>query len=242
VTVPILRSYQRAALVAARASVDDGKRCPLVVSPTGSGKSTMAAMIVRSATKRERRCVWLAHRRELRDQAVETLDRCEVDAGHSGQGRHKLAQVVSTQGALVREEMPEADVVIVDEAHHYAADEWSRLLLAYPTQNIYGFTATPERPDGRGMGHMFDSLVVVAQPRELVEAGHLVDCGPENIYRPAQLQEPGFLTCSPLDAYKAHGEGGRNVVFAASIEQACTFAADFKKAGYRRRDRPRQAE
>jgi superfamily II DNA or RNA helicase len=135
---------------------------------------------------------------------------------------------VSTQGATSCDEVPEADVVFLDEAHHYAADEWGRVPLAYPTQPIIGFTATPERTDGRGMGHLFDDLVVVAQPRELVALGHLVDC---HILRPSTLHEPGSMCMSPLAAYQHIGAVGRNVVFAATIDHACKFVAEFKMAG-----------
>jgi superfamily II DNA or RNA helicase len=145
--------------------------------------------------------------------------------------RAEPVQVVSTQGATSSEEVPEADLVVLDEAHHYAADEWKRIPDAYPKATIILLTATPERADGRGLSHLADDLIVVAQPRELVAKGHLVDCGPDHIYRPDRLQEPGTLCMPPVEIYQSHGEGGRNVVFAASIDHACKFVADFKLAG-----------
>jgi len=228
---PVARPYQRKAISATYAAIRAGHRRPLVVSPTGSGKSTIGSLMVRDAVSRGRRVAWFAHRTELRDQAVETLGRCEVACGHSGIGRSEPVQVVSTQGATSCEEVPEADLVILDEAHHYAADEWGRIVEAYPTATIIGLTATPERTDGRGMGHIFDELVVVAQPRELVALGHLVDCGPEHIYRPDTLQEPGTLCVPPVEIYRDHGEGGRNVVFAGNVEHACKHVVEFKMAG-----------
>jgi len=226
--IPTPRTYQTAAIRAVYASIKSGRRRPLLVSPTGSGKSTIGALIVRDAVSRGRRVAWFAHRTELRDQAVETLARCEIDAGHSGAGASKPVQVVSVQGALVTEQVPEADVVVLDEAHHFAADEWGRLPAAYPNATIIGLTATPERADGRGLGHLFDDLHVVAQPRELVEQGHLVPC---ELMRPSSVQRPGFLASRPVDAYRLHASGRRNVVFAASVENACTFAAQFKMEG-----------
>jgi len=230
-TAPVARGYQRRAIASTYASIRDGHRCPLVVAPTGGGKTLIMALMARDALSKGRSVGIFAHRTELRDQAVATLARCGVEAGHSGQGRSLPVQVVSTQGATSCEEVPEADVVFLDEAHHYSADEWSRIPKAYPTQPIIGFTATPERADGRALDHLFDDLIVVAQPRELVELGHLVPCTIEDTHRPDALQEAGVIACPPVEAYREFGGGGRNVVFAATVEHASIFAADFVKAG-----------
>lgn len=230
-SVPIPREYQRRAISATYASIKSGKRCPLVVAPTGAGKTLIMSLMARDAHSKARRAAIFAHRTELRDQAVATLDRCGVVAGHSGQGRALPIQVVSTQGAVSCEEVPEADVVFIDEAHHYAADEWGRLAQAYPTQPIIGFTATPERADGRALDHLFDDLIVVAQPRELVALGHLVPCGIEDVVRPPKVQDAGVLACPPVEAYQKFGGGGRNVVFAPSVALALAYQAEFEAAG-----------
>jgi superfamily II DNA or RNA helicase len=228
---PTPRPYQRKAIAATYAALRSGKRCPLVVAPTGAGKTLIMALMVRDVVSKGKRAAVFAHRTELRDQAVATLARCGVEAGHSGQGRSLPVQVVSTQGATSCEEVPEADVGFLDEAHHYSADEWSRIPQAYPTQPIIGFTATPERADGRALDHLFDDLIVVAQPRELVELGHLVPCGLEDVHRPDALQDAGVIACPPVEAYREFGEGGRAVVFASTVEHAKLFALDFVKAG-----------
>jgi superfamily II DNA or RNA helicase len=203
----------------------------LLVSPTGSGKSTMGAAMCAAMLARGSRVAWFAHRNELREQAVETLGRFGIESGYSGAGKSLPMQVVSTQGATSCEEVPTADFVVLDEAHHYAADEWGRIPEAYPVATLVLLTATPERADGRGLGHLADDLIVVAQPGELVKLGHLVDCGRSHIVRPDNVQDAGTIACPPVEAYQRHGNGGRNVVFASTVEHACIFAADFKKAG-----------
>jgi superfamily II DNA or RNA helicase len=225
--IPTPYPYQSAAITAARQLVLAGKRRVLLVSPTGSGKSTIGAWIAKGAVHRGKRVAWFAHRTELRDQAAATLERCELDVGHSGCGAGKPVQVVSTQGSLSREECPEADLVVLDECHHYAGTEqWSRIPEAYPNATIIGLTATPERADGRGMGNVFEALHVVAQPRQLV-GGALVDC---EMLRPPAVQRAGYLARSPVDAYKSRARG-RTVVFAPNVAQATEFAQDFRKAG-----------
>src|SRR6266568_2339203 len=233
-SVPVPRPYQVRAIDAARESVRKGLRRPLLVSPTGSGKSTIGALIARGALAKGQRVAWFAHRSELRDQARETMERCEIDAGHSGQGAAKPCQIVSVQGALARGEVPEADIVILDEAHHFAADEWGRLPEAYPNAIIIGLTATPERGDSRGLGHLFNDLHVVAQPRQLVDLwreNNKQGLTPCEVIRPPRVQNAGYLCKPPVDAYVQHARGQRNVVFAANVKAACDFAAQFKMQG-----------
>jgi DNA repair protein RadD len=49
--------------------------------------------------------------------------------------------------------------------------------------------------------------------------------------RPPKVQEAGTLACPPVEAYQKFGGGGRNVVFASTVDHACAFAAEFKLAG-----------
>jgi DNA repair protein RadD len=220
------RPYQTAVIDAARASIQAGRRRPLIVAPTGAGKSTIAALICSGALARGRRVAWFAHRTELRDQAIATLAACGVVAGHSGANASLPVQVVSTQGAASRGQVPEADLVILDEAHHYAeGNDWTRVVQAYPSDTIViGLTATPERTDGRGLGHLHDDLLVAAQPSALVDAGYLVPC---EILRPSKLQRGGAIAQRPVDAYLSATPGRRNVVFAPSIAEAERFGAQF---------------
>jgi hypothetical protein len=46
---------------------------PLVPLPTGAGKTVIASAIIRTATDRRQRCMFVAHRRELVQQASEKL-------------------------------------------------------------------------------------------------------------------------------------------------------------------------
>lgn len=228
------REYQAKAIAAARASVIAGRRRVLLVSPTGSGKTFIGCLIVAGSVRRKHRAAWFAHRVELRDQAVASLERIGLEVGHSGLGSSRPVQVVSTQGSLSCEEVPDAELVVIDEAHHYAADEWGRLLAAYPKAIIIGLTATPERGDSRGLGHMFDELHVVAQPKELVklwESDNTQGLVPCEVIAPRRVQSPGELCQPPVEAYQEHARGRRNVVFASNVREACDFAAAFKSAG-----------
>ena len=63
---------------------------------------------------------------------------------------------------------------IVDEAHHIMASTWLKITNATPNARILGVTATPERLDGRGLGAVFDGLVLGPTVNELIASGWLV--------------------------------------------------------------------
>jgi DNA repair protein RadD len=56
-------------------------------------------------------------------------------------------------------ELPPADMVVIDEAHHVVADTYRKIIELYPDAILLGLTATPCRADGRGLGGVFDTLI-----------------------------------------------------------------------------------
>jgi DNA repair protein RadD len=56
----------------------------------------------------------------------------------------------------------------------------------WPDSLLLGVTATPVRQDGRGLGAMFDRLVLGPSTAELVAAGYLT---PVKIYAPPQVAD-----------------------------------------------------
>jgi DNA repair protein RadD len=71
-------------------------------------------------------------------------------------------------------ELPPANLVVVDEAHHAQAVTYQRLLAAYPNAVILGLTATPCRGDGRGLGNIFEVLIECPSVAELIDGSYLV--------------------------------------------------------------------
>lgn len=186
--VQVLRHYQEAALDSLREGFRSGRRRWLLVAPTGSGKTTIFAAMVRGAVGTGRRCLIVAHRRELIDQAYARLEEHGIRAGVVASGDPRVdwlnpVQVASVQTLARRTEWPAADLVLIDEAHHAAADSYRRIFDRYPNAFFVGPTATPWRADGRGLGEhagrvLFDGLVVAATTRELIDEGFLSDyCG-----------------------------------------------------------------
>lgn len=225
-----LRPYQSRAINEARKQIVEGKRSILIVAPTGSGKTATASAIVKGRIDKGGRVAWFAHRDELVSQAARTLESFGLEVGCYGANANARVQVMTVQTALSRGEVPEADLVIADEAHHYVADEWRTVIDAYKEKAfLIGLTATPERKDGRAMRPPFESLIVMAQIGELIKEGHLVPC---EVYAPDKAITEGVdLAMLPVEAYEKYARGSSGIVFAPHVLAAKTFAAQFVQRG-----------
>lgn len=179
-----LREYQEQAIEDLRSEIRRGFKRPLLVAPTGSGKTVMAARIIESAAQKGSRILFLAHRRELVRQCADKLERfgCEhgiIMAGEFLQMDFEV-QVASIDTLRVRAmksdrmPMPKADIIFIDEAHRSLAPTYKKLIEEYPDAVVIGMTATPVRSDGRGLGHIYDSMVECPSVAALTDMGHLV--------------------------------------------------------------------
>lgn len=209
----ILRDYQQRALANVAAEEQRDARVVALVAPTGAGKTAMG---VEWAARRAGRGVWIAHRRELMGQARVALTASDV-----------IADVVSVQSIDTNLSLPPAPWYVFDELHHYfGPPRWSQAIASARQGPALGLTATPERADGVALGNLADAIVVAAQPKELVAAGHLVAC--EVIAGPEQTKT---LTENPVQAWFKYGGKRRAIVFCRDVDHARKVAQDFVESG-----------
>lgn len=251
-----LRDYQIDAEQRTRIALRTHRRV-LVVSPTGSGKSVLAASNIESAVNLGGRVLVLAHRMELIEQLSEKLDAGGVGHGIM-MGKHRRedvsspVQVASIQ-TLIRRVKPPADVIVIDEAHRSRAESYEACLSQYPHAKIIGYTATPVRLDGRGLDDSFDEMVIVSTPAKLMAAGHLVgytgfaykaidtsrvkkrggDYDEAELGRLAMSDEGMAVAGDVVAEYLAHARGKRAICFCPTTEHSAAMAALFRKAGVR---------
>src|SRR5690606_22900554 len=138
----------------------------LGVAPTGAGKTIMLSGVVgrmvgeTPKSTGAKACV-LAHRDELTAQDPSRSGRVEprittsvVDAKEkSWAGQVTFAMVPTLARAGNLGQLPALDLLVIDEAHHAAADSYRRIIDAALQRNpecrVYGVTATPNRGDKR---------------------------------------------------------------------------------------------
>lgn len=222
------RAYQQRAIVDAREAFARGKRAVLLYAPTGAGKTTIAGCIAKAAVARGKRIAFLAHRKELIDQAASRFRQFGLTVGVQGYPKNAPVQVTSPQIILSRRELPEADLTILDEARHYVSPAFGRIPQTYLAAGtrLLGLDATPERADGIGLGELFDHLVVVAQIRDLTELGFLVPCRVKHPFA-----SPRALALEPTEAFERFAAGRSTVVFAPHVKAAEDFARAFTAKG-----------
>lgn len=228
-----LRPYQTNAVTRTFDHWNAGVRSVLVVAPTGAGKTVIIVATIERLRKTKRRVLIVVHRLELVKQTAEKLA-CVFDpldvgiiAPSFGYSPHAPIQVGTVQTLIARDALPDVEVIVFDEAHHFLADEWGKLHKHYSKAKALGVTATPERTDGRPLGDAFDELVVTTSYSQLIRDGHLVSC---RVLRPPESLGSD-LALHPLAAYQKHGEGGRAFLFCGSVKVAHELAEEFTAAG-----------
>lgn len=255
-TTQDLRPYQRAAVGSLRESVRRGCKSPLLVCPTGSGKTVIAKAVIEASAAKGRRCLFLAPRRELIYQTSEKLSRAGIHHGviMAGEGANRWARVqVACIPSLLqrcirthREQLPEADIVIVDEAHLSIADGTQEVLNAYPNAIKIGLTATPARTDGRGLGEFYDDLILGPSVQELTDLGFLV---PARYFAPSKPDLEGVKIQAGDYNQKQLGErmqplvgdvvtnwlriarDRKTVVFSVNVAHSLSLCEQFRAAG-----------
>lgn len=250
------RQYQTDIMNETRGHMRNGVKRVLIVSPTGSGKTVLGAKMLGGAAARGKRVWWLVHRKELLDKASETFSDLGIDhsiiAGGAEGNRYSKIQVASVQTLLGRiGQIPAPDLICTDEAHHCVAYTWETILGAYPMAYNVGLTATPQRPDGRGLGKWYEKIVLGPAPAWLIENGYLakyrifapptemstagvkVVDGDYNQTLLAKAVDRPKLVGDIVSHYSQLGAGKRAIVFAVNIEHSKHIVEAFSAAGYR---------
>lgn len=173
-----LRKYQATAVDMVFDSWARGHNRPVLVMPTGSGKTTTAATIIERFINEGKKVLFIAHRRELIEQAYTRLAIHGIDSGlilpsHHPNGHKSIIASVQT---LVRREVPNVDLIVIDECHHSLSKSFLRVLDEHiiKGEKVLGLSATPYRLDGKPLGFIFDDLIVPTTIQELINEGHLV--------------------------------------------------------------------
>jgi len=183
-----LRDYQSEAVAAAWDCCRD-KKNPLIVLPTGAGKSLVIAQLIKDAIGWDGRIVVLAHRKELLEQnaaEIQGLTGREVGIYSAGLNRKEPEADIVCAGIQSiyknAELLDRRHLVIVDEAHLIPDDQttmYGRFLADIRAINktvfVIGLTATPFRT-GEGElteGELFDQICYEAQISDLIKAGYL---------------------------------------------------------------------
>ena len=160
-----LRYYQEDAVDETLKWLDTQSTYPLIVLPTGSGKTIVFTTIIKQLFERDPDCriLILAHRQELISQAKDKLlsvwpcAPCGILAAGLKEFDDVSPVVIASRDTLATpkrlENTTHFDYIIVDEAHHVGLEKASRYQKIFNHFNvtqhyapkIFGVTATPYR-------------------------------------------------------------------------------------------------
>ena len=248
-----LRDYQTRAIAELRQSLRDGATRPVIQSPTGSGKTVIAAAIINMARAKDKRVLFCVPALSLIDQTVERFRQNGIFEIGVMQGQHEMTdytqpvQVCSVQ-TLARRTIPAADLIIVDEAHvmFKLYEDWMNR-PEWEGIPFVGLTATPWAK-GMGAPGRWDHLIIGSTLSELIELGHLSDF---RCYAPAHPDLDGIKTVAGdydlkglghamdkqalvadiVTTWLERGEGRSTICFAVNRLHAKHIQTQFIEAG-----------
>ena len=190
-----LRPYQRDAIDALYAYFAEHTGNPLVIMPTGTGKSVVIAGFIRQAIEsyRDTRVLVLTHVKELIQQNFLALMRAwpEAPAGiySAGLSRRDIRAQILFAGiqSIHRHayKVQRCDLVLIDEAHLLGRSDSGmyRSFLAQLNEvnagllKVVGFTATPYRLDSgmlhEGKDRLFTDIAYEVPVLDMIQQGYL---------------------------------------------------------------------
>jgi len=171
-----LRDYQKDAISALRQSIRGGKLRPVLQMPTGAGKTATAGAIINMAREKGNGVMFCVPAISLVNQTVESFERDGIfeigvmQAFHERTDHTAPIQVASIQ-TLMRRKIPDTSLVIIDECHvqFKFLEKWFKQLEEQKVP-VIGLSATPW---AKGMGKLYDDLIIGTTTEKLIEAGYL---------------------------------------------------------------------
>ena len=250
-----LRDYQERDLERIRERLRAGTKSLIYQLATGGGKTLIFSAIARGAAARHNRVLILVHRREILQQTLAKLHALGVTSGQIAAGRPMTLDTIQTgmiQTVARRLHMiKRPDILIMDECHHVTGENTYGTVARYWSEvTRLGFSATPIRMDGRGLGETFAEIVNGPTMAELVAAGWLstpmIFRPPEEVTAEYHVKRGDFDTAEQqrvmssrkivgdvVSHYRKHFDGLPAICFCVSVEHSRLMAATFNAAGYR---------
>ena len=260
----LLRPYQEVAVSDACKALDKHNNT-LIVAPTGAGKTIMLSALVGKRHKKGKRVLVLQHRDELVSQNKEKFERVNPLISTSivngtvkhweGDAVFSMVQTMSRDRNL--RDRPLFDMVVIDEGHHAAAPTYTKVIDAVLKDNeraeIVGFTATPNRGDGKGLRGVFNNCAHQIELATLIREGFLVrpksyviDLGvgdqldrvtkrgkEYDMEEVAAIMDRSVINERIVDEWKAKAGDRKTVVFCSTVLHAEHVCEAFLRAGIR---------
>lgn len=173
------RDYQERAITDIKSEFMKGFLKVLLWLATGGGKTFIFCKMVKDASLKGKKAIVVVRGRKLVDQASKRLTREGVAhgvfmAGHWNYRPNMPIQVCSIDTLLARNIFPEADLVVIDEAHLATSPGYHEFIKHYEKSYVVSVTATPY-PEKGTLRHIAQTIVKPTSMLNLINDGYLVD-------------------------------------------------------------------
>ena len=228
----------------------------LLVSATGTGKTYLSALDVRS--QRPGRVLFVAHRHRILEASLKSFERV-LGSGYSygiyGGGSAKPAEscvfaMVSTLSKHLDDFDPrEFDYIIIDEAHRTGANSYRAILAHFQPAFFLGMTATPTRTDGYDVYGLFNHVIAFritlqdALEEDMLAPFHYfgitdLEIDDETVddmalFSKLTSNERVQHIISKIEEYTVEKSQRRGLIFCNRNEEAAVLSQQFNEAGYR---------
>lgn len=244
---PPPREFQALAHEALRQGFKEGHKNQMLMSPTGSGKTYLGLRVAHEALQRGKKAVFLCDRTTLINQTSATADGYGlaahgiIQANHWRRNKEMPFQIASAQTIAKRDYWPDADVIIIDEAHTQLK-VWTEYINKTKAA-VIGLSATPFSP---GLGKLFTNLINATTMHELTKSGVLV---PMRIFSCKKINMDGAKTSGGewtdseaasrgmeivgdvVSEWVKHAQNRKTIVFGATIKHCEEICRQFLESG-----------
>lgn len=253
-SLPPMRAWQQRTVPLIRQAIREGHRRIVIQSPTGAGKTLLAAHLFAGSIAKGKRPLFTVPDITLVDQTLKSFERVGIhdvgviQAAHERTDHEAQVQIASV-ASLIRRSLPDVDLIVVDEAHvQYKAINDLLAGDTWKDKVVIGLSATPW---SKGMGLHWTKLIVGATIKELIAEGILCPFqgfGPDeeadlsNVHIKAgeyvdsessEAMQDARIVGDVVKQWQKHGSQDRTFMFCVDRNHARAQQAKFEEAGIR---------
>ena len=225
-----LRPYQQELFNKVSSSFNSGNRRVLMIAPCGAGKTIIMAYMAMMAAKAGRYVWVILPRVEIKEQTIDTFNRCEIPLDNI-----YIGLTITTANKLGKLRKP--DLILYDECHISVASTYWKISNTFPEAWIVGATASPIRTDDKPLGDLYQDIVEGVTVRWLIDNKFLAPYEYYSVTVADVLSEDGSELMKPtvygdvIENWQRLAGDKQTVIYCASVKHSMITAERFQQAG-----------
>ena len=248
-----LREHQSSVIEKLRQGFKEGHRCQLLYAPTGFGKTEVAIYLMKATADNWKKAAMVLDRIVLIDQTSLRLTKYRIDHGvlqadHWKKDKTKKIQICSSQTIERRNNLPDIDLMVVDECH-ITRQKISDIIQSNPKIKVIGLTATPFT---KGLGNIYSNVVCASTTEFLVDNNWLTplrvfiakeidmtgvkkmagEWSPDEVTKRGMQITGDIVTEWEKKTYEVYGKPRKTIVFCAGVAHGQDLVEQFARKGY----------